>query len=100
MYVLGNVIDAVAVILDRVLWLYSIVLLAAVLASWVSPDPFNPIIQFLRTVTEPVLGWIRRMLPFATVGMFDLSPLIAFFLIQLIQMVVVRSLIQFSVRLR
>ena len=100
MFVMGNVVQAIATILDNVLRLYSLVLLVAVLLSWVNPDPFNPIVQFLRAVTEPLFGWIRKHLPFAMVGMFDLSPLIAFFLIQLLQLVVVRSLFEFGMRLR
>ena len=100
MFVIGNAIQAVAMILDKVLWLYNLVIIAAVLISWVSPDPFNPIVQFLRSVTEPVFDWIRRRLPFTRVGMIDLSPLAALLGIQLLQMVVIRSLIEFGLRLR
>ena len=100
MFVLGNLCPAVAMILDKVLWLYSIVVLVAVLISWVHPDPFNPIVQFLRAVTEPLFAWIRRHLPFAVVGMIDLSPILVFVGIQLLQMVVVRSLFEFGYRLR
>ena len=100
MFVLGNVCQAIATILDKVLWLYSIVIMVAVLISWVSPDPFNPIAQFLRSVTEPLFAWVRRHLPFAVVGMIDLSPLIVLVIIQLLQMVVVRSLFEFGFRFR
>ena len=100
MFVLGNLFQAVATILDKVLWLYSIVIMIAVLISWVSPDPFNPIVQFLRSVTEPVFAWIRRRFPFAVIGMLDLSPLVAFLGIQLLQMVIVRSLFELGLRLR
>ena len=100
MFVVGNLCQAVATILDKVLWLYSIVIMVAVLLSWVSPDPFNPIVQFLRSVTEPLFAWVRRHVPFAMVGMIDLSPVIIFLIIQLLQMVVVRSLFDFGYRLR
>ena len=100
MFVIGNLLQGVAMVLDKVLWLYSLVVMIAVLISWVSPDPFNPIVQFLRSVTEPVFDWVRRHLPFTVVGMIDLSPLIVFFLIQLCQMVLVRSLLELGVRLR
>ena len=100
MFVIANLFQAVATILDKVLWLYSLVIMAAVLISWVSPDPLNPIVQFLRSVTEPVLGWIRRYLPFSVIGMIDLSPLVALLAIQLLQMVVVRSLVEFGLKLR
>jgi YggT family protein len=100
MFVIGNLFQAVATILDKVLWLYSLVIVAAVLISWVSPDPFNPIVQFLRSVTEPLFAWVRRRLPFAMMGMLDLSPIIVLIGIQLLQMVVVRSLFELGVRLR
>ena len=100
MFVIGNLLQGVAMVLDKVLWLYSLVVMIAVLISWVSPDPFNPIVQFLRSVTEPVFEWVRRHLPFAVVGMIDLSPLVVFFLIRLCQVVVVRSLLDLGLRLR
>ena len=100
MFVLANLCQAIAMILDKVLWLYGIVVMVAVLISWVSPDPFNPVVQFLRSVTEPVFAWVREHLPFTRVGMMDLSPIVVFVLIQLIQMVVVRSLFDLAFRLR
>ena len=100
MFVLGNVCQAVAMILDKVIRLYSIVIMIAVLVSWVSPDPFNPVVQFLRSVTEPLFAWVRRHLPFAVVGMIDLSPLIVLIFFQFLQMVVVHSLFDLAFRLR
>ena len=100
MFVIGNLLQGVAMVLGKVLWLYNIVVMVAVLISWVSPDPFSPIVQFLRSVTEPVFDWVRRHLPFTVVGMIDLSPLVVFLLIQLLQMVVVRSLLDLGLRLR
>ncbi len=100
MFVIGNLCQAIATILDKVLWLYSIVIMVAVLISWVSPDPFNPVVRFLRSVTDPLFAWVRRHLPFAMVGMIDLSPIIVLVTIQLLQMVVVRSLFELGARLR
>ena len=100
MFVLANVVHAIAIILDRVLWLYSMVMLVAVLLTWVNPDPYNPIVRFLRAATEPVFGWIRRRLPFAVLGMLDLSPMLAFLGLWFIRMALVGSLLDLSVRLR
>ena len=100
MFVLGNLCQAIAMILDKVLWLYGMVIMIAILISWVSPDPFNPIVQFLRSVTEPLFGWVRHRMPFVVVGMIDLSPIVVFLIIKLLQMVVVRSLFELGVRLR
>ncbi len=99
MFVIGNLCQAIATILDKTLWLYSLVVMIAVLISWVSPDPFSPVVQFLRSVTEPVFAWVRKRIPFAVIGMIDLSPLVVLVIIQLLQMVVVRSLFEYGFRL-
>ncbi|HEX9779792.1 MAG TPA: YggT family protein [bacterium] len=99
MFVLGNLLQATAVIIDRVLWIYSFVIFVSVMISWVSPDPYNPVVQFLRAVTEPVFAWIRRTLPFTVVGMLDLSPLAALLGIWFLRLFLVASLYDLSHRL-
>jgi len=72
--------------------LYSWVIIAAALITWVSPDPRNPIVVFLRRATEPVLEPVRRLLPpWRTAGL-DLSPVIVLIAIQFVQRVVLPSL--------
>ena len=61
------------------LQLYSYVLLARALVSWIpNLDPYHPAVQFLYSVTEPVLEPIRRLVP-PLGGMIDISMIIAFF---------------------
>jgi YggT family protein len=82
-------------LVDFISWLldiYSWIIIAAALMSWVSPDPRNPIVAFLRQVTEPVLNPVRRLLPPWKTGGLDLSPLIVLLLIQFVDRVVLRSL--------
>ena len=100
MIVLGNLLRAIAVIFSQVLRIYTWVIFIAILLSWVSPDLFNPVVRFLRSATEPVFGWVRRHLPFAQVGMIDLSPIVVLILIQLIQMVLIQSLFDYAARMR
>ena len=50
------------------------------LISWVNPDPYNPIVQFLQRITDPVLYQIRKRLGMGSMG-FDFSPIIAILLI-------------------
>ena len=100
MFVAGNFLQAVAFILDRLLWLYSMVVLVAVLISWVSPDPYNPVVRFLRSATEPVFQWVRQRVPFASVGMLDLSPIFVFMGIWFLRMFVVGTIMDFATRLR
>ena len=68
--------------------IYSWVIIAAALISWVSPDPRSPIVIFLRRVTEPVLAPIRRLLPpWKTAGL-DFSPIIVLIAIQFVERVI------------
>ena len=83
-------------LVDFIGWLlgmYSWVIIAAALMTWVSPDPRNPIVMFLRRVTEPVLEPVRRMLPPWKTGGLDLSPLIVLIAIQFVERVVLPALI-------
>jgi YggT family protein len=73
---------------------YSWVIIAAALISWVSPDPRNPIVMFLRQVTEPVLSPIRRLLPPWKTGGLDLSPLIVLLVIQFVERVILQTLLR------
>ncbi len=94
MFVIGNFINAVAVILDYALELYKWAFIIAALLSWVSPDPYNPIVKFLKTITEPVLYRIRRML--GIYGGIDFSPIIAILVIWFLQSFLVRTLIDIA----
>ncbi len=90
MFVMGNVLQGLATVLDTVLWLYMWVIIARALISWVNPDPWNPIVQFLERVTEPVLAPIRRWIGFR-MGI-DLSPIIAILIISFLQIALVKTL--------
>jgi YggT family protein len=73
------------------------VIIARALISWVNPDPWNPIVQFLDRATEPVLGPIRRKLGWR-MGI-DVSPIIAILIIMFLQLAVVQSLKEMAVRM-
>ena len=97
MFVAGNVLAAVATILDYVLQLYMWVIIARALISWVNPDPWNPIVQFLDRATEPVLAPIRRWVGFR-MGI-DVSPIIVILIIAFLQIAVVQSLKELAMRM-
>lgn len=80
MFVLGYLINAVANLVSLVLEAYIWILVARAVISWVSPDPFNPIVRFLYRATEPVLRPVRQRLPTMAMGL-DLSPMIVIFAI-------------------
>ncbi len=95
MFVLSNFIRALAGIADIVLSIFYWLILIRALISWVSPDPSNPIVQFLYRTTEPILSPIRRMLP--PMGI-DISPIIAFLAVIFLKGFVVATLIDISYR--
>jgi YggT family protein len=82
------VLDLIFLLLDIYKW----VIIAAALVTWVSPDPRNPVVMFLRRITEPVLAPARRLLPPWRTGGLDFSPLIVIFAIQLVEWVLPRLL--------
>ncbi len=89
MFVFGNFIIAfakiLAIILEAVYWL----ILIRALISWVNPDPYNPIVQFLHRTTDPILNPIRQRLPYMAI---DISPIIAFLIIVFLKLFLVKSL--------
>jgi len=93
MFVLSNFIRAFASIVDIVLSIFYWLIIIRALISWVNPDPYNMIVQFLHRVTEPILYPIRRMLP--QMGI-DVSPIIAFLIIIFLKGFVVATLIDIS----
>lgn len=99
MFVFGNLIIAAAEVVDIVLSLYKWVIIIAALISWVSPDPYNPIVRFLHTVTEPALRPIRRIIGHR-LGPVDISPVIAILIIIFIQMFLIGSLKEMGFRLK
>jgi len=83
-FVVSNFLGALARIVDMLLWAYMWVIIIRALLSWVSPDPYNPIVRFFYQVTEPVLRPIRRRLPLWQMGV-DLSPIIVILIIVFLQ---------------
>ena len=100
MFILGNFVQTLALIVDKVLWIYNWIVIVAVLITWVNPDPFNPIVRFLRGVTQPVFEWVRARLPFVVMGMMDLSPLVLLLALQFLRMFLARTLLDLSMHLR
>ena len=100
MFVLANLVGALATIIDIALLLYMIALFAVVVVSWFAPRSVHPVVMFLRQITHPLLAWMRRKLPFVVQGGFDLSPMLAFFAIYFLQRFLVASLYQWAARLQ
>ena len=91
MFIIANFFEALAVVLDYALTFYMWIVIAGAVLSWVSPDPYNPIVRFINTATEPVFYQIRKRLP-VNLGGLDISPILVIFLIYFLQIFVVGSL--------
>ena len=92
MFVVNNFFTALCSVVYYALELYMYVVIARALISWVNPDPWNPIVQFLEKVTEPALAPLRRMIGWK-LGV-DVSPIILILIIMFLQKFIVPSLFQ------
>lgn len=95
MFIVGNFLKAVAVVLDYVLTFYMWIVIARAVLSWVNPDPYNPIVRFIHNVTEPVMYRIRSRLP-VNFGGIDFSPIVVILGVVFLQQFVVNSLLRLS----
>jgi len=95
MFVLSNLIIALAKVIDIVLTLYMWIIIFRAVISWVNPDPYNQIVVFLYRVTEPVLQPIRRKLPMRNIGI-DISPIIVILIIVFLKYFLVETIIQMA----
>ena len=91
MFVLGNFFSALAYIIHKVLWLYMWIIIIRAVISWVNPDPYNPIVRFLYSITDPVLLGLRRRLPLFYGGI-DFSPIVVILVIMFLQQFLVANL--------
>ncbi|HET6466054.1 MAG TPA: YggT family protein [Nitrospiria bacterium] len=99
MFIAANFITAVAEVIGLILNFYMWVIIVRALISWVNPDPYNPIVQFLYKITEPVLHPVRRLMPVYNMGI-DLSPLIVILILIFLKSFLVSSLYQLAQRLQ
>jgi YggT family protein len=98
MYIVGYFLSALATVLDYALIFYMWVVIAGAVLSWVSPDPYNPIVRFIHNLTEPVLYRVRRWLPFGFTGI-DFSPLVVLLVIIFLRTFLVNSLVRLAASL-
>jgi len=100
MFILANFLIASAKVLEIILTFFYWLILIRALVSWVNPDPFNPIVQFLYKITEPILYPIRKILPPSLKSGLDISPIIAFLIILFLRYFLVQTLIDLAARLK
>ncbi len=99
MFIMANFLIAVAQVLEILLKTYMWIVVARAVISWVNPDPYNPIVRFLYSATEPVLYRLRRALPLYAGGV-DFSPIVVFVAIYFLQIFLVQSIYDLARSLR
>jgi YggT family protein len=98
-FVAGNLLLALANLLHLLLQAYFWIIIARAVLSWVSPDPFNPIVRFLYRITEPVLRPIRHRMPAFAIGI-DLSPMVVILAIFFLDSFLISTLRDLALSLR
>lgn len=98
MFIVGNFLIAAGIILRWAVNIYMWMIIIRALISWVNPDPYNPIVLFLRKSTDPVLEPLRRKIP--SFGGIDFTPVIAIFILVFVNRFLVDSIIELGLRLR
>jgi YggT family protein len=99
MFIIANLLIAVAAIANMLLSAYMWIIIISALISWVNPDPYNPIVRFLHTVTEPALRPIRRIIGHR-LGPIDISPMLLILAILFIKSFLIQSLMEFAYKLK
>jgi YggT family protein len=68
-------------LLDRLIWLYELMVIVRCVISFFPVDAYNPIIRFITQITEPLMDAVRKAFPFLLAGGLDLSPIVILFLL-------------------
>ena len=91
MFVISNLINSIATLIDFILSAYMWIIIGRAIISWVNADPYNPIVRFLHEVTDPLLSRIRRYVPLVAGGI-DFSPMVLILAIIFLQSFLVPTL--------
>lgn len=77
---------AVAMALYYLVRVINILILVRIILPWINPNPSSPFVQFIYSVTEPILAPARNIINkvFRYNGFLDFSPILAMFMIQII----------------
>jgi len=100
MFVLSNFLFALAKIINIVITIFYWLILIRALISWVNLDLYNPIVQFLHKITEPILNPLRRILPTQLRIGIDISPIVAFFILIFLKSILIRIIVNLAYRFR
>jgi len=77
--------------MQGLLWAYFWVVIISAIMTWIEPNPYNPIVRFIYSITEPVFDWVRERLP-VIFGGIDFSPIVVILVIELFSQVLIPTL--------
>ena len=79
-----SLVFTIASIVSQLLNLYMWIVIISAVMTWIEPNPYNPIVRFIYSVTEPVFDFVREHVP-VIFGGIDFSPLVVIIAIQVLQ---------------
>lgn len=91
MIILSTLVEALANILHMIINIYMWVVIISALITWVRPDPYNPIVQVLTRLTEPVYAFVRKYVP-TILGGIDLAPIMIILALQFLDLFAIKLL--------
>ena len=97
MYVIGYPLQALAQIISTLLFLYTIIIIASAVISWLRLDPWHPAVRVLNMLTTPVYKRLRPWVP--RTGHIDLVPLVLLLLIMFVQQGILPIVSRFAANL-
>jgi YggT family protein len=84
----------ILVVLHYIFLIYTLFIAARIIGSWFPSFARHKIMYFIAFYTDPYLNLFRRIIP--PIGMLDLSPLLAFFGLQIIEKIITMILVKLS----
>jgi YggT family protein len=88
---MGLLVSAIAYLLKLTIWIFVYAIFGRAILSWISTASRHPMLRLLQSFTEPLMAPARRILP--TTSGLDLSPIIVFMALMLIQKLLVQPLL-------
>ena len=99
MIIFANVLAGIATVLDMLLGMVIFLVIARAIISWVNPDPYNPLVRFLNSSTEPMLKPFRRYIPLIG-GTIDITPIVLLLTLYFLKAALVTTLLDYSFKMK
>lgn len=88
-----SLVMAIGVLLQACIYLFMAAIFISIIASWLAPQSYHPILGVLRSISEPLLAPARKLIP--SIGGLDLSPMLVFLFLNVSEQLLVAPLLGF-----